>query len=114
MLTKQQEEVIYHFVLLSIAKRVLELDLASLEKVPLKLKMLYIERTVHVMDQISQELANVRKQMKVTKLHITKLRNDGTFTFYLVKTKDYECTKQYLNIHLKRQIFQYIEEKSRS
>ena len=109
MITQEELDVIHQFVLLTIARKVLGIDLLIIEKSSLKLKGSYAPFLRSIMDEIGKELALLKRFMHQHQLKITKTTNDGMFSHYEYVCRGYQSSRNYLNTHLKNQVHCYIQ-----
>lgn len=108
MITNEEQEIIHQFVILTLARKALELDLHHLEKVALKLKEPYTALTRSVLDHLSRELSVLKRYMLAHQLKVVPSEKNSMFTKYNYYCRGYEGTKHYLNMNLKNQVSQYI------
>ncbi|WP_078555323.1 hypothetical protein [Bacillus alkalicellulosilyticus] len=108
MLTQQEQAIVHQYVLLSIAKQALEVDLHTLQKASLKFQEPYLDITYNVLTTIQRDLAVLKRNMHKLQLSVRKNKNDGMFSYFDSYCRGYHETHQYLNIHLKKEVFQYM------
>ncbi len=108
MLTKEEQAVLRHYIIISIARKALEKDLFLLEKTPLKLQGTYLELVRKTLEQISKEMALIKRYMKLHQMKIEKQESDGFFSTYAYWCRGYEGVNRILNTHLKQQVTNYL------
>lgn len=108
MLTKEEQAVLRHYIILTIARKALEKDLHILEDTQLKLHTIYIELLTSILDQISKEMNTIKRFMNHHQMKIQKQGNDGFFSEYTYYCRGYEGVNRILNAHLKQQVSNYI------
>lgn len=107
-LTNDEQQIMRHYILLIIARKALESDLLLLEKTKLRLQTTFTEMTISLLNQISKELAPVKKEMTKLNMIVEKKQNDGLFTEFTYICRGYHGSMRILNAHLKKQVFDYI------
>ncbi|WP_195572989.1 hypothetical protein [Paenibacillus sp. 1001270B_150601_E10] len=92
--TEEDLHLIKECVLLPILLDALERDLAILGKTPLKMNALYCMLLRHAQDQITMDLARIRKQMRVLGLKIYEERRTelGVEAYYLCRGYHHKCS----------------------
>ncbi|SES32021.1 hypothetical protein [Salipaludibacillus aurantiacus] len=108
-LTAQEERLTESYILLEMARKVLEKDLARLDQAPLKLKDPYIRLLEVTLHRLSREMYETRRSMKKLGLKIQLNDYDQTFSEYTIFFRGYVLTAKYLNAHLKNQVSRRIE-----
>lgn len=88
---------------------VLNRDLAVVEKSPFKLKKPYLELIEETMKEIQQELAEVKKYLKINKLKVTEIKRDDAFTMYQFIYKGYEENHNYFNPRIRNKVQELLE-----
>jgi hypothetical protein len=109
-LTGEEEQLTESSILLEMARKVLEIDLARMDQTPLKLKDPYIRLLEVTLYRLSRQLYVTRFTMKQLDLKIQLIKSDKTFSEYMIFFRGYVLTVKYLNAHLKNQVSRKIED----
>ncbi|SDZ59019.1 hypothetical protein SAMN05421736_11982 [Evansella caseinilytica] len=100
-LTVEEEHLSESYILLELARKVLEKDLAKINQSPLKLKDPYIRLLEKTLHHISKELYSIKVSMRSLGLKVQLNNHDDTFSEYTIFFRGYVLTAKYLNAHLK-------------
>lgn len=103
-LTAEEERLAESYILLEMARKVLEKDLARLDDTPLKLKEPYIHLLEATLHRLSRRLYTIKLHMKKAGVKVQMNEFDSTFSEYTIFFRGYVLTAKYLNIHLKHQV----------
>ncbi|WP_280771898.1 hypothetical protein [Salipaludibacillus daqingensis] len=109
-LTAEEEQLTESYILLEMARKVLEIDLARLDQAPLKLKDPYIRLLEVTLHRLSRQLYTTRFSMKQLGIKVQLNEYDETFSEYSIFFRGYVVTAKYLNAHLKNQVSRQIED----
>ncbi|PYZ95249.1 hypothetical protein CR194_06975 [Salipaludibacillus keqinensis] len=109
-LTASEERLTESYILLEMARKVLEIDLARMDQTPLKLKDPYIRLLEITLHRLSRKLYSTKLEMKRLGLKIQLNEYDATFSEYTIFFRGYVLTAKYLNAHLKNQVSRQIED----
>jgi len=109
-LTAEEEQLTESYILLEMARKVLEIDLARMDRAPLKLKDPYIRLLEVTLNHLSRQLYVTKFTMKQLGLKIQLNSHDKTFSEYTIFSRGYVLTAKYLNVHLKNQVSRQIED----
>lgn len=109
-LTAEEEKLTESYILLEMARKVLEIDLARMDQAPLKLKDPYIRLLEVTLHHLSRQLYVTKFTMKQLGLKIQLDKYDKTFSEYTIFFRGYILTAKYLNVHLKNQVSRQIED----
>lgn len=109
-LTAEEEQLTESYILLEMARKVLEIDLARMDQAPLKLKDPYIRLLEVTLHHLSRQLYVTKFTMKQLGLKIQLDKYDKTFSEYTIFFRGYILTAKYLNVHLKNQVSRQIED----
>ncbi|WP_416150645.1 hypothetical protein ACM26V_06645 [Salipaludibacillus sp. HK11] len=109
-LTVEEEQLVESYILLEMARKVLERDLAHINQAPLKLKEPYIHLLEMTLHRLSRKLYVTKFTMKQLGLKIQLNAYDKTFSEYTIFFRGYILTAKYLNTHLRNQVSKQIED----
>ncbi|WP_100373586.1 hypothetical protein [Bacillus sp. FJAT-45037] len=107
-LTSDEQKAIHHYILLLVARQVLERDYAYLEQSQLKLAHPYLELTKLTLDHLSREISSLKSFLRSHQMTIEKKKHDGLFSEYYYRCRGYEGVTHILNAHLKNQVHDYV------
>jgi hypothetical protein len=107
-LTSDEHQALHHYILLLVARQVLERDFSYLEQANLKLAHPYLELTKSVLDHISKELKAMKTYLHAHHITIDSRKQEGLFSEYYYRHKGYEGVTRVLNAHLKNQVHDYV------
>ncbi|WP_368503699.1 hypothetical protein AB3N04_16210 [Alkalihalophilus sp. As8PL] len=107
-LTRDEYKAVHHYILLLVARQVLERDFTYLEQAKLKMADPYLELTKSALDQISHELSTLKSYLRAHQIDIYNRTNDGLFSEYYYRHRGYEGVTRVLNTHLKNQVHDYV------
>ncbi|MGJ9381608.1 hypothetical protein CR203_03890 [Salipaludibacillus neizhouensis] len=108
-LTAEEEHITESYILLEMARKVLEKDLAHIGQAPIKLKDPYIRLLEVTLHRLSKELYTIKMSMKTHGLKIQLNNHDENFSEYIIFFHGYVLTAKYLNTHLKNKVSHQIE-----
>ncbi|RXI97850.1 hypothetical protein DS745_15935 [Anaerobacillus alkaliphilus] len=103
-LTQQEDRLFESFIILTLARKVLQNDLLIVEKSFFKLKEPYLQLIHSSIGAISKELFEIKKQLHKHNMKIEFGKNDGTFTECHCYFRGYTKTSRFLNAHLKNKV----------
>ncbi len=103
-LTQQEERLFESYIILTLARKVLQNDLLIVEKSVMKLKEPYFQLIHTSIGAISKELFEIKKQLHKQQMKIEFGKNDGTFTECHCYFRGYTKTSRFLNAHLKNKV----------
>ncbi|UTR14940.1 hypothetical protein MM221_20800 [Salipaludibacillus sp. LMS25] len=109
-LTEEEENLTEYYILLEMARKVLERDLERLDQAPLKLKDPYIHLLELSLHKLSLQFYKTKKNMKKIGLKVHLTHVDQTFSEYKIFSRGYVLSTKYLNAHLKNQVSRQIED----
>lgn len=110
MLKKDEFDFFELYIILTYARATLESDLRSISHSPFKLKEPYVNFIHSMLNKVSHELFNLKKQLKNRKMTIERIENDGTFTSFQCYCCGYVHTSRFLNSHLKNKVGEKLNE----
>ncbi|WP_100404943.1 hypothetical protein [Bacillus solitudinis] len=108
-LTYEEQEVLRHYIIVSLSRKALEKDLLELEKMPLKFQEHYLVLIHSILNKMSKEMAISKKFMTNHSMNIFTKKNDGLFSEYHYRCQGYEGVKRMSNVHIKQQASNYIK-----
>ncbi|MDG5789934.1 hypothetical protein QA612_20975 [Evansella sp. AB-P1] len=103
-LTPEEERLSESYILLELARKVLEKDLVKINQSPVKLKDPYIRLLEQSLSKLSKELYETKANMKKLGLKVQLNDHDDTFSEYTLFFRGYVLTAKYLNAHLRNQV----------
>ncbi|MFN7252771.1 MAG: hypothetical protein ACK4M9_18665 [Anaerobacillus sp.] len=109
-LSQQEERLFEAFIILTLARKVLQNDLIVVEKSFFKLKEPYLQLIHSAIGTISKELFEIKKQLNKQRMKIEFGPNDGTFTEFYCYYRGYVKTSRFLNANLKNKVQQRLSQ----
>ncbi|MCT8137933.1 hypothetical protein H1D32_09300 [Anaerobacillus sp. CMMVII] len=103
-LSQQEERLFEAFIILTLARKVLQNDLINVEKSFFKLKEPYLQLIHSSIGSISKELFEIKKQLHKQSIKIEFGPNDGTFSEFHCYFRGYVKTSRFLNMHLRNKV----------
>lgn len=103
-LSQQEERLFEAFIVLTLARKVLQNDLIAVEKSFFKLKEPYLQLIHSSIGIISKELFEIKKQLHTQSMKIEFGPNDGTFSEFYCYYRGYVKTSRFLNANLRNKV----------
>ncbi|AOM83056.1 hypothetical protein [Salisediminibacterium beveridgei] len=108
---KQKEEIlIERYILLTVSRQILERDLSAFRQAPIRLKDPYLHLIEFSITTLSKELRHIKSELQKQKMTIHRESVNDSFSEYVIYYQGYTYTMTYLNVHLKHQVQDFIEE----
>lgn len=103
-LSHHEERLFESFIILTLARKVLQNDLIIVEKSFFKLKEPYLNLIHSSIGTISKELFEIKKQLHQQNMKIEFGPNDGTFSEFYCYFRGYVKTSRFLNTNLRNKV----------
>lgn len=109
ILTAEEEHMTESYILLEMARKVLEKDLAHMDHAPIKLKDPYIRLLEVTLYHLSKDLYKTKSKMKNLGIKIHLNTYDSSYSEYTIFIRGYVLSAKYLNTNLKSKVSHLIE-----
>lgn len=109
-LKESEELLIERYILLTLCRKVLERDLKAFSQSSVRMKDPYVHLIEFALNALSKEHYQIKVEKQQKKMTIRRESVSDTFSEYVIHYQGYTYTMTYMNVHLKYQVQDCIED----